>query len=72
MTKGFIVWLRAQDKRDDPVGDLARDFKADGRARGIRTLAALTEHLLRCDACEGALDSLVQAGAEWSREQQEE
>lgn len=27
----FTSWLKKQDKRDDPIGDLARDYKSAGR-----------------------------------------
>jgi len=35
---GFLEWLRQQDGRDDPVGDLANDFVAGLRANSIREL----------------------------------
>ncbi len=41
----FRAWLRLQRKRDDSVGDFARDWLADEEAKGIRTFSAMDRHL---------------------------
>jgi hypothetical protein len=64
----FSEWLRAQRRRDDPVGDLARDAMADDGWLGGRDLSALHGHLSRYGACEGAHDALDRAWREWREE----
>ena len=43
----FGSWLRSQNHRNDPVGDLARDFRASGSraktAAGVR--ASIKRHI---------------------------
>jgi hypothetical protein len=64
----FSVWLRAQVHRDDPVGDVARDFRDDPEGAGIRSIEAFKRRLQELRACEGAYRSLEQALAEWRAE----
>jgi len=61
----FDTWLRKQKKRDDPIGDLAKDVRADGW-RG-RTPVALRVHLQERhpDAVDGAYESLNRAADEY-------
>ena len=77
----FEKWLKRQRRRDDPVGDLARDLISDiGKNR--RSIAAawldrekffaktitfvkLREHLNDVDACPGAFDALDRAEKEY-------
>lgn len=63
---GFTRWLCRQWRRDDPVGDLARDVRQDpdwpSRAR---TLAAYERYLVECGACDGAVRALRRAWHEW-------
>ena len=64
----FTAWLRAQKKRQDPVGDLSRDMRSDGewpRVPGAG-LPLYTQHLEECGACDGAFRALKRAYAEWS------
>ncbi|MBE3597759.1 MAG: hypothetical protein IMX02_02800 [Limnochordaceae bacterium] len=67
---GFTGWLRRQWRRDDPVGDLARDVRLDpdwpGRARRPQTYR---RYLEQCGACEGALRALERAWVEWRLEE---
>jgi hypothetical protein len=65
--KTFTAWLWRQAKRDDAVGDLARDSKLDQRwPRTANTLLAFQEHLARAGACEGARRTLDKAWAKWT------
>lgn len=68
----FKSWLFRQHKRNDRVGDLARDFRADYRMRrynealpGRFTFRTALEYLQAVNACDGALDSLEAAHREW-------
>lgn len=36
----FRQWMKKQDKRDDPVGDLARDMADDKAMQGVRLNSA--------------------------------
>jgi hypothetical protein len=64
-TRSFAAWLRHQRERDDPVGDLAHDFISDWNARGIRTPAQLSLHLIRSGACYEARLALRDAAREY-------
>jgi hypothetical protein len=46
MNHTFITWLRAQRKRDDAIGDLAREAMADKCLRGCYTPRSFRSHLL--------------------------
>lgn len=61
----FSRWLRRQRRRDDAVGDLARDVREDPDWPG-RTLRTMHNYLLDVGACDGANDALHAAWAEWS------
>jgi len=52
--KGFTVWLRAQSKRMDPVGDLSRDYIDDCR---IKKQRYSTEALRSALVLHGCLDA---------------
>ncbi|KCZ73643.1 hypothetical protein ANME2D_00715 [Candidatus Methanoperedens nitroreducens] len=41
----FMNWLKGQKKRDDPVGDLARDVLQDSRTRRFTTYLQLRRYL---------------------------
>lgn len=62
----FSAWLKKQKKRPDAVGDLARDVCRDpdwpARARKLLTFR---RYLQDCGACEGAMESLERAWAEY-------
>lgn len=60
----FGTWLRRQADRDDPVGDLARDFR-DGGSRAY-TLIGVKRDMRQAHAFEGAWDALEAAVEEWS------
>lgn len=61
----FRQWLRQQEKRDDPVGDLANDAKYDKRSAPRDTLPAWTRHLERANACGEAMQALRNAWDEY-------
>jgi hypothetical protein len=68
MTLTFTRFLRRQRRREDPVGDLARDWIADvgrGKPRGAYKLPALLRYLEDRNACQGALDAAEHAWREW-------
>jgi uncharacterized protein YozE (UPF0346 family) len=62
----FHAWLMAQRDRADPVGDLARDARADRDwpARG-RTPNDFRRYLDHRNACDGALRALDRAWREY-------
>jgi len=60
----FGTWLRRQAHRQDPVGDLARDFKASGSR--AYTEVGVRENMTRHDACDLAWVALESAVDEWT------
>lgn len=64
----FGTWLRLREQlvRQDPIGDLARDFKQGGS--GVRTVQAVIDELDRHNAHPGAYDALGDAFKEWLSE----
>ncbi len=60
----FYWWLMKQAKRDDPVGDLARDARADTAARSMNE-EAFRKHLADCGACADCFTALDEAVSEW-------
>lgn len=68
----FSEWLRAQTRRDDPIGDLARDVTGDVRSGCLSRITspeALCRHVAAHDGPpdDAALDAIRSAGAEWRR-----
>lgn len=72
----FCRWLRQQVDRNDPIGDLARDFIGDKRGvlQWFRaetwpnpSLNQLYSMLRFRFACSDALDALIAAYREWQR-----
>ena len=61
----FNQWLKKQTKRNDPIGDLARDAANDSE-RKPRTLEGWRDHLYDNSACDGAHSALEDAYREWS------
>jgi hypothetical protein len=60
----FTTWLRQQNKRRDPVGDLARDYIGDSRSKGL-TKAELRRHI-REVGCLDASHAFVDAFSEFA------
>lgn len=69
MSKTFAHWLRAQTRRDDPIGDLARDVTGDVRSgclTRITSPAALREHIERVhNGDDHVLAAVGAACVEW-------
>jgi len=60
----FERWLLKQIKRNDPIGDLARDFK---RAKGLREKCD-EKHLSKWNAIPEAYETLEEAKKEYSKQ----
>lgn len=66
----FRRWLHRQRRRNDPVGDLARDTAQDKCAARARTPAALLKHIQReHPAYHPAVPATIdRAAQEWKAE----
>ena len=65
----FKRWLARQRKRDDPVGDLARDVFQDCRRwTSARTLKGVLSHLSSLGACRGAMKAAERAWVEFENQ----
>lgn len=62
----FEDWLSFQINRDDIVGDLANDFNAFIKGKGLKGEKCNKAHLTRNNACSGAFEALTQARKEYS------
>jgi len=69
MPKTFGAWLKAQQERNDPVGDLARDFIDACRWMKNDPMAmspgSVTLQMACLNACSEAYEALDAAAAEW-------
>jgi uncharacterized protein YozE (UPF0346 family) len=64
----FFRWLSKQRKREDTIGDFARDAVADFNfPRWAGDCDAIANYLRAQDACNGAIGVLCEAWAEWER-----
>lgn len=63
----FMQWLRKQAKRNDPVGDLARDAKADRRHKP-RSRVGWQRFLSNVGACYEARAAAERAWNEYESE----
>lgn len=63
----FIQWLKTQKKRDDPIGDLARDVVDDSCAPKAGSFYDLKRHLVNKHDVydEMVLGALVEAHKEY-------
>ena len=59
----FIAWLKKQKDRDDPIGDLAKDFIDDTKRRNRRKFTV--EYLRSVNACSDAIKAFNQATKEY-------
>ena len=62
----FLGWLRRQAKRDDPIGDLAKDTIEDRRRPRGLTPESLYNRMVDVGACEQAFQALVDARREFA------
>ncbi len=67
MTTTFRSWLARQKKRDDAIGDLARDAARDRCFPRSGDLARYQAHLDKHDACLAAYETLIDAWREFER-----
>jgi hypothetical protein len=70
MAQSFGSWLKAQQHRDDPIGDLAQDFLRDIKSTehgwpSSWSATTLRHRLMFLDASGPVFDALEQAKAEW-------
>lgn len=64
----FRQWLKLQRWRDDPIGDLSRDFLDDYCAKGLRSVGSIRRHILYAhETCDGAREALNRAIVEFER-----
>ena len=73
--KTFQMWLKEQNLRNDPVGDVARDFCQDlqkVRLLPLRILSptSLVTHMKSLGACRAAIRAAKEAGKEWRSQYQ--
>lgn len=61
----FRDWLRDQESREDPLGDLARDVAADRKCPDNPAPGDLITHLHAVHACQKAVDAAMRAAIEW-------
>lgn len=64
----FKAWLGLQMKRDDPVGDLARDVLKDRTWPTTQDTVKLRQHMVKRGAVESALSSLDRAYTEYQKQ----
>ena len=68
--QSFHAWLTRQNARDDPVGDLARDFCQDLQQTRLLPLrisspTTMVTYLTSRGACDDAILAARNAGIEW-------
>ena len=69
MKKTFYQWIKKQIKRNDPVGDLAKDIKFDREApKGAAGFSQWQGYLHDNNACDGAIKALDTAWSIYLRE----
>jgi len=66
----FLVWLALQARRDDPVGDSARDMLDDPDwPQTATTFDSASAYLRSVNASPKAIEALREAWNEWERTQ---
>ena len=69
MKETFLEYLKKQLKRDDPIGDMARDWGQDQSAEKPKKITRrneLCKYLAKLQACPGAIAAAESAWDEWS------
>lgn len=61
----FRAWLLQQTDRDDPIGDLARDFKQDTCCQATSP-GGMLKHMQGHSPCQAAEDAFDAAVLEWA------
>lgn len=61
----FSSWLGQQERRNDPIGDLARDTRTDSEFPRDGDYQTQATHLRLRGACAEALDALREAWREF-------
>ena len=65
--RSFLTWIKQQAKRDDPVGDLARDVKGDSNApNGRVSKTGWLGYLRASNASSGAIEAFREAWDEFA------
>jgi len=64
----FKAWLMLQMKREDPVGDLARDVLKDRTWPRTQDTVKLRQHMVKRSAIESALLALDRAYSEYQKQ----
>ncbi|ABO60314.1 sterile alpha motif-like domain-containing protein (plasmid) [Burkholderia vietnamiensis] len=65
--RSFLTWIKQQAKRDDPVGDLARDVRRDGNAPSGRvSKTGWLGYLRASNASSGAVAAFREAWDEFA------
>lgn len=68
----FLTWLLSQTNRNDPIGDLARDFKDDStRPNANSSVEKIRIYLESQSASSEAMVAFKNAVKEWSRQEKE-
>ena len=72
--RSFGAWLKKQDRRADPVGDLAADFLWDCRSRGVKpssffSASDVCRAMQNTQACVEAFEALGEAEREFLAEE---
>jgi len=63
----FNEWLMQFEKKDNPLGDLARDVRHDNYVPNEDNLRDWENHLIRRNACSDALKTLIAAFKKWKK-----
>ncbi len=64
----FKAWLMLQMKRDDPVGDLARDILKDPTWPRTQDTVKLRQYMVKRGSVENALLALDRAYSEYQKQ----
>ena len=64
----FKIWLMAQKKREDPVGDFARNVLQDRTWPPTQDMVKLRQHMTKLGSKKDALAALDQAYSEYQKQ----
>jgi uncharacterized protein YozE (UPF0346 family) len=64
----FKAWLMLQMKRDDPVGDLARDVLKDRTWPRTQDTVKLRQHMVKRGVVENTLSAFDRAYSEYQKQ----